>query len=223
MYTITNKCIILDLDQTLVSTSDNEDGELFHTFGLNDYAKYRHILTRCYYLFLEDHKCPGIGSSYPIWGIKRPNLDEFLTFCFKYFKLVIVWSAGQRCYVDLIIKNIFKNHPKPHLSFAYDFVDHVNGSPIKSIPKLIRHVKEEYPQYANYITLENTFEVDDIHTNFTENPCNGILIPEYDPKRTIAGLEKNDTALQNIMDWLSTDEVKHAKDVRKLNKTNIFT
>ncbi len=54
---------------------------------------------------------------------KRPYLDEFLEFCFKKYKHVIIWSAGTEDYVHQILHNILKREQEPLYVISRDTYD----------------------------------------------------------------------------------------------------
>ena len=83
----TNKIVILDLDHTLIVSSEH----LIHGYDFT--------------VTFQD------GSEYYVK--KRDYCDEFIDFCFQYFSRVIVWSAGDYDYVHQIVNHIFiKNKPE---------------------------------------------------------------------------------------------------------------
>lgn len=80
-------CIVLDLDGTLVATTENphESGELLH--------------------FKDMH-----GDPATIWLHKRPGFDDFIRQCFDR-TVVGVWSMGQPGYVEAVV-SLFPQKPK---------------------------------------------------------------------------------------------------------------
>ena len=69
----------------------------------------------------------------------------------------------------------------------------------------------------------NTFVLDDREETYSYNKRNGILIPEFESDMSVEDICNHpDGELLKLMTWLNTQEVKSSKDVRKLNKTNIF-
>jgi TFIIF-interacting CTD phosphatase-like protein len=219
-----DKCIILDLDETLVSTQ-TEDSSFFK-LGLHTDPKYRDALNQCYYFYFENWGTSS-GVSETMWGIKRPNLEEFLNLCFQYFTIVIVWSAGQKEYVDKIVKEIFRNTiRKPDMVFSWEHVHHPNPQDSdtfdKSISHLQKHIDSMYPKFSNRVNVENTIVVDDKLDNFKFNEDNGVLIPRYKPKLTYKGILENDGILNSLMDWITYSNIKYNNDVRNLDKTTIF-
>ena len=95
-----------------------------------------------------------------------------------------------------------------------------DGTLIKPLNKLIQTV----PGLNKYMSLENSFILDDRESVFKEpNPYNGIEIPPYKPNFNLNSLRINDDdKLKQLMNWLHTSEVINSKDVRRLGKSKIF-
>jgi hypothetical protein len=213
---LTNFCVILDLDATLISTQDNLDGcknlDIMKNPNLID------IKRRCYFLKLADNDKNNI--KYDLWwGIKRPHIEEFLLFCFNYFRLVIVWSAGEKIYVDAIVDNIFKDLRKPHLVWTKNEI--VFDKDDNGLKPLIKMVNSDYNSH-NILKLENMIIIDDNDTTFVKNKKNALHIPPFDPECTIESFREPDTSLLQIKYWLLLPHVKNADDVTKLDMTTIF-
>lgn len=216
--TLTDKCIVLDLDLTLVSTQDSMDKYYEYNIAFGTDANTFAIRSRSYLLNADDMLKPGAGTIYNFWGVKRPYTTDFLLFCFRYFRLVTVWSAGTRRYVDELVMNLFANIPQPHLVFSRDETDMTNGVPIKDLTRMIN-----YNDFTRkYMTLENTLALDDNPNTFSKNIGNGILIPQYEPRTKEQMASFTDTALLQFSNWLAKPEIMSSVDVRLLPKNNIF-
>jgi len=100
------KCIVLDLDGTLVFSSENKKGEATQI------------------KFKDRH-----GDSAELYVHKRPGFDEFLLKCFS-FGPVGVYSIGQEGYVEAIL-SLFPKRP----CFVYSWwnCDRKNGKIIKNL------------------------------------------------------------------------------------------
>jgi len=207
---ITNKTIVLDLDETLVHSSE----EMQDTRYVN--YKDPEVASRFYQMQLQNQ------YQTPMWGVTRPHTKEFLNFCFDYFDNVIVWSAGLPAYVDSIVKHIFKDVGEPDLVFARDRCVQAPNS--KNLCKPLTILTDERPDLFSVPDLSSVLIVDDRTYTFEScNPHNAIHIPSFspDPKRD-KKMGADDTALVQIMDWLMTSKVRNCKDVRSLNKDTIF-
>src|SRR5204863_1613896 len=133
--------------------------------------------SRIYYINIEDLEGPGCGTSHGYWGVIRPKVKEFLIFCFKYFRYVIVWSAGKRFYVEAIVDHLFKDLPKPHYVFSWDDTVFRNKVTYKPLTKIYEAMSKKY---GNHLMNEaTTLALDDTDTTFSENIENGIQIPAY--------------------------------------------
>lgn len=215
---ITDKCCVLDLDATLISTADSI--ESLKKMKIMSDPKLMKLRKRTYYLTIDDLEKPGIGTKYSFWGITRPHLEEFLIFCFSYFKIVAVWSAGKRPYVEAIVDHIFKDISPPHIVFTHDDIDiGPKGHIIKNLNKLI----ESNATMRKHMSLQNTLAIDDNSTTFSKNKGNGVLIPAYEPALSVEALSRDDNTLKQLMLWLLTEEVIASNDVSSLNKSEIFT
>lgn len=223
---ISNHCIILDLDETcletLLPTEENPNTlAYFKELGVFTNPKLIDLRRRTYSLIMDD-VCDkkGTGTKLEMIGIARPHIQEFLIFCFSYFKVVAVWSAGKRRYVESIVDFLFKDIRRPHVIFTRDDLDKdLNNDFTKPIQKMINNV----PGLNKFMSLNNTFILDDRKTVFEHvNPDNGILIPAYKPPFTIRALRTDDLALPQLMNWLMKPEVINSDDVRLLDKNNIF-
>jgi hypothetical protein len=162
---------------------------------------------------------PGTGSVNTMWGVKRPHLDRFLMFCFSYFKIVGIWSAGQRKYVEAVCDRIFNGIDDPHIVFTREKCDEIRGN----INKPLSRMMESHPVLSEYMRPDNTFVLDDLSVTFSQNPLNGINIPRYEPPINVAAMSNDDPSLCQLMQWFHSDEVKNSKDVRTLDKSTIFT
>jgi len=217
---LTDKCIYLDLDQTLISTADEKYGlEYLYKLKILSNPSLMHLRNRIYHVVVEDLEKPGYGSKYEMWGITRPHLHKFLSFCFYYFRLVMVYSAGKRQYVESIVDHIFKDLPYPHLVLSYDdIIKDKNGNVIKPLTV----VMEANSLTKKYVNPTNTLGLDDLKSTYSENKGNGILIPAYEPELNEGSLAGDDDNLLKLESWLMLPEVINCKDLRLLDKSKIF-
>ena len=221
---ITDKCIILDIDHTMAATQSGDKQAMDKAIPTTPEA---HDLRRRVYAFNREHagSANGDGESDFMWGVMRPGLKEFLIFCFSYFKAVIVWSAGTKEYVELVCESLFSDVDNPMAIFSrdscvYDEEAEVYRKPIATLIK-------QNPRIAQYVNLKNTYIVDDTKYTFQPNPDNAIHIPRYLPESesnvsSFNAMRANDIALDQIRTWLSRPEVIQSEDIRTLNKKRIF-
>lgn len=216
---ITDKCIVLDLDETLVHTFD-DFSSLINLKIFSD-PKLLDIRSKSFFAELDDvTERKGTGAVTKIWGVTRPHLREFFIFCFSYFKVVAVWSAGRRRYVEEVINFVTKDIKLPHVIFTYDDCKVVN----KNLTKPLQEMVNKTPGLDKYMNMNNTFIIDDRHSVFFDaNPNNGIIIPAYQPVAHIDALRVDDIALTQLMYWFSIPAVKTSTDVKTLSKDGIFT
>lgn len=219
---LTDKCIVLDLDETLVHSSENiQDLNILEIYKNPTFLNLR---KRIYTLQLDDvTNKNGEGLKYEMWGITRPYIKEFLTMCFTYFKIVAVWSAGRRKYVEAIVDYLFKDIRRPHVIFTYDHCEQYNVGKEHLLVKPLQKMINTVPGLNKYMSLENTFVIDDRASTFTYvNQNNGILIPAYIPRPDIYSLSNDDTSLRQLMSWFLRSDVINSLDVRFLFKNSIF-
>jgi TFIIF-interacting CTD phosphatase-like protein len=219
---ITDKCIVLDLDETLVHSHSDPNIDFLKELKIYSDPSLLDIRERTYRISMDDvvHK-KGTGDKTEMWGVIRPHVREFLIACFNYFKIVIIWSAGRKNYVNAIVDYLFRDLKYPAIVWNFNDLERSSdGMYIKPLEKLIQKV----PGLSKYMSLENTFIVDDRVTVFQEpNPKNGIEIPPYKPDlKKIRSLRSDDTALSQLVNWFHKPEVKNSKDVRELDKSKIF-
>lgn len=215
---MTSKVIVLDLDETLVHAFDD-----LSTLRRSKILEDSDMIDLRRRVFLLDLVDPvdrrGKGRVEKFWAIKRPHLDEFLRFCFDYFDLVIVWSAGVRRYVDAVVNNIFKDIGKPYVVYAREQCVKddraVNHKPLRQMINNIKGLDKR-------MNLRNTLALDDRNSTYIDNPYNGIMIPVYSPQPNANALRTDERSLLELMDWLSRDEVVYSTDVGTLDKRYIF-
>jgi TFIIF-interacting CTD phosphatase-like protein len=198
---LTDKCIILDLDETLVHTQES-----MKKLDVIINSSKNIDIRRDLYLFPLYNEYSGKHDHY-IWGTFRPGVKDFLLFAFNYFKVVTVWSAGDDKYVENIVNYLFRDIKMPHYVYARSKCDIYNGYNIKPITKMMSEVGSD-------MNLRNTFIVDDRDISVITNKDNGIIIPAYEPK----SLRNEDSCLEDLRKWLMKDNVIKCKDIRTLDK-----
>lgn len=211
--------IMLDLDQTLIATQDDMESPI--RMAILSKPELLPLRNRYYEISLEDIHQPGAGTRNNFWGIIRPHVREFLIFCFSYFKLVIVWSAAKRPYVEAIVDILFRDIRPPHIVFTSDdCLANQQGLLTKPLQQLI----DSNPVLKRYISLADFYTLDDNPITFIHNPGNEIQCPPYNPPMNLNALmAEQDPTLLQIMAWLLQPEVRTAKDIRLLDKSTIFT
>lgn len=215
---ITNKCIVLDLDETLVHS--NESVPKLQELGIMRDPSLQDLRNRVYEISMDDvvYK-KGQGIKTEMWGIVRPHVREFLIFCFSYFKVVAVWSAGKKKYVDAIVDFLFKDIRRPHVIYARDQCERTTDN---VLTKPLEKMMKQEMGLNKYMGLENVFMLDDRDSVCIPNPYNGIQIPAYAPDFNIRSLRSDDIRLKQLMTWLLQPEVMNSHDVRDLDKSQVF-
>lgn len=221
-----DKCIVLDVDETLVYTAENY--KKFSKLGLFSNSRYADLRVRTYRLNLEFFDDSSDKISTDFIGIIRPHAEEFLEFCFKYFKVVAIWSAGQKSYVEKICDFLFRNLREPDIIWTRndcDLIENEQGQIIGAKKPLEKMYKAMQVNNSDInMNEKNTYIIDDRLITFQDtNPKNGILIPSYHPKPILSSLREDDTNLLEIQKWLMEPQVRYSKDIRNLSKNNIFS
>lgn len=211
VFKFKHKAIILDLDECLVRSHINSDPDKIGIMSASEVSNRKN-----YFEVSWDSPSNTNHSAGSFWGVKRPYLDNFLCFCDRYFSKVIVWSAGEKTYVNKVVKEIFRDHRQPDLILTRNdctYTSDVQGDYHKPISK----IKDYFPDLDEKLILA----VDDKEDNFRDNEGNGIHIPRFEP-RTEDGFKTKDVSLSNLINWFMSEEVMMSNDVRNLDKTNIF-
>lgn len=207
--------LVLDVDETMVHTMD--EIENLKELGVKNKPEYLPLRKRIYDFWIDD---PETGEREHVWGVTRPHLWEFLTFACSnpnpYFKEVIVWSSGNRGYVNAVCDFIWQDLPRPKTILTADDCalskSGVYGKPLKILYDI-------HPE----LSPDKTVIIDDLEKNRKHNKENGILIPQYKPEPTLKDMNKDDTCLLDIIDFFSSPAIKSIPDIRLIDKNKIFT
>ncbi len=210
----TDKTIILDLDETLICTFEPKEVKKMKRLNILTDPTLMHLRSRLYVVNIKDIDRKGGNDSTIEYGFTRPYLDDFLKFCNRYFKYVIVWSAGCYDYVHEICKYLFVEIPPPVIIYTRD--DCEKDHKLKPLTKLITN--EKLPG----LSLDKIFVIDDKTYTFENNKQNAILMPPYRINPTIESISNEDDTLLKLIDWFLRPEVVNAKDTTKLSKADIF-
>lgn len=215
------KCIVWDLDETLLRTFDKYSS--FKKLNL------RHlplaIRMRIYVIKVLDD---STGSLDPMWGILRDYAREIMIYCLQNFDLVVIWTAGIEHYAYECRDVLFHNLEQPDLTYhrghCAPIKELIDGKLriidyYKPLEKMIQQEKD----FLGVMRLDNTVVIDNRPETFKENAENGIAIPDFWPSYKEDHFHRKDTALKDLMNFFDTPEFRDSKDVRKLDKKNIFS
>jgi TFIIF-interacting CTD phosphatase-like protein len=214
--TKTDQAIVIDIDETLVrSYSDLTPLKKLDVFAPAN----RDVSRRIYTIELVDVVGKkGEGSVINMWSLKRPYVEDFLLYCFHRFRIVAVWSAGNEKYVEAMCDKLFSRIEAPDLIFTRGNCVANSAGHQKPLEKMFDLIGRDI------MNEKNTFIIDDKTVAFSEDPQNGILMPEFAPsEHSLATLRSDDPTLQQLKYWFSLPEVVNATDVRTLDKSNIFS
>lgn len=212
---ITQHCIVLDVDDTLLQTyleiSDLRKLKIFEKSTPECTLLRERILT----LEIEDvSEVKGQGDDLHVFSLLRPGLRQFLEFCGLYFKTVMIWSAGMTPYVHAVVDELFKDIPNPRLVFSRKDCD----KPKEDFIKPLKKITDLYPD----LSIEHIFALDDRPEVFAGNRLNLITIPEYRPEATLEDFARQDICFTRLIEWFLQPHVIQAEDVRTLEKKKIF-
>jgi TFIIF-interacting CTD phosphatase-like protein len=158
--------IVLDLDETLVCVSLEPTTHPDFKFKLD-------------------------GLTY--YGRKRPGLDLFLSYVFKKFKTVNIWTAATRPYGTIILNNIMTPSQIKRLTFfntREDLTKVEGGSCTKQLKKIFNG--------KHGLTPADTIMIDDRADVLRDNPGNGIKIPAWKGDKSDKYLPKLIIILEGI-------------------------
>ena len=205
--------IVFDLDKTLIYTASSSVGELYKS-GLLEDPKFFPVQNRIYFFDLPGSppasdtslKPNGVSS---MWGTLRPYARDFLEFCFRRFKRVIVFTAGTADYAIPICDALFRGIAKPYMIWArghcirieerasavdkrlvdLGFYPSLSVSPdstemeqmnAKSLERMALIISELENNPS--ITKDQFILVEDnYHSFITDDYHNAFLIPAYEP------------------------------------------
>lgn len=184
--------ILLDLDQTLISSELKEEIDMFP--DKEKISKFTKSNMDDYYIVFE-----------------RPHLQLFLDFLFSNFK-VSVWTAASKGYALFIIKNhILKNHPERKLDNIF-FDYHCKLS------RKLRRNSKSLTMLWKHLELEgynktNTYIIDDYDSVHKHQPHNCIVAKDFE---FFENNSENDDFLLHLIDELK--RLKHSYDPHGQNK-----
>lgn len=203
--------IVFDLDKTLIYTFTSSTKEMYRSGILED-PRFFAAASRIYYFDLPNNpaKHPENGtldSVSSMWGSMRPGARDFLRFCFKRFKRVIVFTAGTAEYAVAISKVLFQGIGKPYMIWSRGHCIQVGERAVEVDKRLVdleyyssRTIQDdsEEMEYMNAKDLNRlakmvgTLEADDTvhkdqfmivednyHSFITRDPLNAFFLSPY--------------------------------------------
>lgn len=181
--------LVLDLDETLVSVSIRPIKEYDFMFALQ-------------------------GIQYYVK--KRPGLALFLTFAFKKFKTVSVWTAATRDYAIIILEHIMNKSQLRKIIFFKTRCDLASESGNKYY-KPLKKIFTDPIAIQLGINQDNTIMIDDRDDVLRDNPGNGIKIPPFKGDMRDKYLAKLLIILDGILHHnLGFGHFRHVMDLKSL-------
>lgn len=195
---MSQSCIILDLDSTLINTFDGFSSPE----ALDSYESPEDV----YNLF---------GNYY---GVFRPGISQFLETCFSNFDQVCVWSAGTEDYVAEVVSKIKAfSIKKPYFVWSREYCVSVYNGDQSLLQKPLSKVFAAYPN----IDPKRTFILDDYRDVCQQDSLYHIHIPAW--KGEIEEINrKKDNHLKSLTSWIKNTNIYDVKDFRDLSHGNIF-
>lgn len=216
--------LVLDLDECLISAMIRDE-DVSGEEKIRELMLPHNVALRSRFMALKI-LCEGATEEFSLWAIKRPYLDEFLCFADRYFEKIIVWSAADPDYVRKFAAELFKDHRSPDLVLTRADVVYTDSTG-RDYHKPLSVIQERYP---GLVDLTKTFFLDDKNDNFRHNMDNGLNIPPYTPILGGNGVRDEegvfhveDRCLLSLMEWLMSDEVLKTSDIRRVDKSDVFT
>ena len=220
------KHIILDLDQTLISSEEPKDLEKY--FNLPKGAERTNKIENTGMSNYDMDDCFTV--------FERPELQDFLTYIFKNFN-VSVWTAATKDYALSIIENVILgkgSSKKTGRKLEYIFFNYHCKISKRSCKKLMKdtHTKklsilEDVFKIKNIFNLKNTVIIDDYEKVYDRQTGNCIIAPPFKFEHFTRGTDKKDTFLSELTNthlpsWLKGGDIK---DINKaiINKYKLTT
>ena len=187
-------CLVLDVDETLVHSSENR--QLYDAM-VEIYQNNFDTLTRIRSLNVRIPSREGRIQNYLMWTLLRPGWDTFLIEARKHFTYLGIYSAGSREYVETCAE-IFSE--VVNFDFVLSKDDMLNNSkPLSVVLSILPEV----------VANEDIVLIDDICENFLANPKNGHEIVAYSPETPHA----SDDCLDQIIARFPLLQIQSASQV----------
>ncbi|CAF0947256.1 unnamed protein product [Adineta steineri] len=192
------KLLVLDLDGTLIFAEEKVELIYMQVEQRHDFE-------------LED-------GSILVW--KRPDIDEFLEWCFEHYDIGI-WSASGSEYVHSVLSHIIPGHLRAKVKFIWTSTRctrkyQQRGLDTYSVPitlkklkKIWRRNRSHSPNSVAIYNRRNTLIVDDTPVTYRTNYGNAIPIISYTGNSKDSELKR----IKNLLDLLLS-----SNDVRTMNK-----
>lgn len=172
--------IVFDLDKTLIYTSTSSIGELYRS-GILDDPLFFEAAGRVYQFELPE--APGknpeggkLDTISGMWGTMRPGARNFLRFCFKRFKRVIVFTAGTAEYAVAISKVLFQGIGKPYMIWSRGHCVQVGERAVDVDKRLV-----ELKYYDSRAVQDESEEMEYMNAKCLTKMAKAVSLLENDP------------------------------------------
>lgn len=183
------KCLVLDLDETLINTRSGKAERLVVQKALRERGE-----SDRYYEF-------RLGAQL-FWGVKRAYYSYFLAWAFSTFDIVGVWTAAEYDYATAVIDATFPE--QPHFIWTRNDCVSSGGLYYKPLSKLFMR----FPQ----LDRDNTIIIDDRSDIAKYNPSMLVEVPAYNYKNPLTYDRTLVVLLKQLRDWLNGDTTLRGTD-----------
>lgn len=159
------------------------------------------------------------GTSINVPSIPRPNLHEFLKFCFEKFETVNIWTAAGDEWWQFNKEIHFKDYnfdlvyTRKRCTFTWDYSNIYARDPtFRPYKPLVKMWKRR----QNSMTRDNTIIVDDDKFNSHKNYGNAILIKPFVGCSDDTELIKIQEKLTKVIDIFETVKSVRSIDIHSL-------
>jgi hypothetical protein len=178
--------VILDLDETIISTIETkdlkEDKARMHNYKSRIQLFTFHIMDKEYIV------------------TERPGVQEFLDFLFEHFN-VSVWTAATKDYALYVVDNVIMTKPNRKL----DYICHSYHCELsRTATGCLKHLSSQFYHFPQY-NARNTVLIDDNPKIVPKQPNEIITVAAFDFYKI--GSE-HDTELKNVTAKLKNYLVK---------------
>lgn len=208
--------VVWDLDSTLIHSIfyRKEDALKIEADPSFSYLKGRAVMKQI--VDLSDDGQIGQGNISYVLVIFRPGAKEIINYSLENFDRVIIWSAGHKRYVRTITSLLID---PAHVGYANKKITVLTREDCNKIEGsfVLKDLK------SKGFDLAKTIMIDDNVNTYSNNVENAIPIISYDPQNNKQHVEFEDNTLFEIMEWFKKNDIANVPDVRKVDKSNIYT
>lgn len=141
------------------------------------------------------------------YGLKRPNLDQFLRFLFAKFVSVNVWTAAVEEYAHHVVRAIFTPEQRKRLGVVYHR-GHLSFSVFGGFTKSLSTMFDR----NSHLNHDNTIIIDDRHISMRNNYGNAIIIKKFTGNNADNELKKLIIILKGLLKFKNSIKLSSHKN-----------